>query len=266
MEGSSEYDIRRISGEGVRDERDRVASEVPLTVFVNDYELATLLCSPTQRKELAVGFLAGEGIVKSRETIREIRFSHEKTVVRIQLATELERPGLFGRRTLTSGCGRGVTFYNVLDCDRVQEIRSPCRVESSLLTGLMRDLQRKSPLFQQTGGTHAVALADTKGLLYTAEDIGRHNAVDKVLGSALLDSIDLQTSIILSSGRLSSEMTLKALKSGVPILASRSAPTGMAIRMAREKNLTLVGFVRGRRMNVYAGYERILCHGTTGDG
>ena len=122
----------------------------------------------------------------------------------------------------------------------------------------MGALQQNSNYFHQSGGTHTAAIASGKKIIYQLEDIGRHNALDKVIGRALLKEINLKDKILLTSGRISSEMIIKVLKQGIPFLVSRSAPTGAALKIAGSKNITLLGFCRGKRFNIYSGEERVI--------
>lgn len=237
-------------------DRDWVVSEVPLTIFLNDYELATLLCTPYDLEALIHGFLAAEGLISSARDVKSLVLSHNNTVAQVRTDNTL-RLGLVGKRTLTSGCGGGVTFYNIRDCSEARQIAGDFSVSANHILDCMIELQANSPLFAKTGGAHGVALADQDGICFVAEDIGRHNAVDKVIGRAMLAEMELSNKILLASGRISSDMALKALKRGIPVIASRAAPTELAVRMAVEKEMTLIGFVRGRRMNIYSGIERI---------
>jgi FdhD protein len=122
----------------------------------------------------------------------------------------------------------------------------------------LKKLQEDSSYFKLTGGTHISALADSENILFRMEDIGRHNTLDKIIGKALKEKVNLDNKIILTSGRISSEMIIKVLRQGIPFLVSRSAPTDQAINTAVERGLTLIGFCRGRRMNIYSGADRII--------
>ncbi len=247
--------IRYENGE-IKEFRDQVVEEKPLTIFINDYEIATLLCTPKDLKSLIIGFLASEGLIEDIKNISNIKFDYQNTVAKVDINKKV-RLNLLGKRTLTSGCGGGITFTSIKDCAESKTIYSSIRVKPDTILNLMQELHSSSAMFKKTGGTHSAALAQKNQLVITAEDIGRHNALDKIIGKSLIEDLSFEDKIILTSGRLSSEMVLKVLKQGIPVLVSRSAPTRMAVEMAAEKELTLIGFTRGKRMNIYTKSQRI---------
>jgi len=162
------------------------------------------------------------------------------------------------RRTLTSGCGGGITGKDIADPVRCLRVDTDFTVSPGGIFAGMERLREEASLYRLTGGAHIAALADCSGrLILTAQDIGRHTAVDKVIGKAVLSGVDVSRCVLICSGRLSSEITLKALHARAPVLASRAAPTDLSVQLARRYLLTLVGFARGRRMNVYSVPERI---------
>ncbi|HLB05892.1 MAG TPA: formate dehydrogenase accessory sulfurtransferase FdhD, partial [Thermodesulfobacteriota bacterium] len=184
--------------------------EVPLTIFLNGKEVVTLLCLGDQMKELAVGFLASEGFIERSSDIKTIRVDEEKGTAEVE--TISENPlvsGLFEKRTITSGCGKGSTFYNVMDAFKCRKVESKIKVTPAYLLGLMKNLHELSGLYRETHGAHNVALADLNGIIIFREDIGRHNAVDKIHGHAMLNGIDLSGKILITTGRVSSEILIK---------------------------------------------------------
>lgn len=235
---------------------DEIIRESPLTIFVNGYELVTLMTLPDKLKELTIGFLASENIIDHYNQINSIEFSHQSTVVQVDIEQEVDI-GLFKKRTLTSGCGKGITFSNLNDCavDNIKNL--DLHINSNLINKLMTEMQKKANFFDRTGGTHTAALADEQKLIFVIEDIGRHNTIDKIIGKALIEGINLENKLILTSGRVSSEIIIKILKQKIPILISRSAPTSSAVEIAREKDITLIGFTRGSRYNLYNDLNRI---------
>ena len=239
------------------DTDDLIIKESPLTLFINGYQFLTLMILKENLEEMVTGFLAAEGIIEGRNEIKKIEFKYEQTVALIEIKSSFS-PGDYKKRTLTSGCGGGSTFINLKDWAEAQQILSRQQHRAEVFTDLMIELQQNSRYFRESGGTHTAALAFNRKILYQIEDIGRHNALDKVIGRALLKDINLKDKIMLTSGRISSEMMIKVLKQGIPFLVSRSAPTDSALNMAREKNITLIGFCRGRRFNIYSGEERVI--------
>jgi FdhD protein len=234
------------------------AREFPLTIMLNGEQLVTVLCSPGEFEALAVGFLFSEGFIRTREEVRGLTLDAERGIVRIRTATDkTSDEKLFGKRVLTTGCGRGMAFYSYADLDRKKKVVSDLKVTPEAVLSLSRRFQGASSLYRQTHGVHSAALCDPENILFFAEDIGRHNAVDKVLGHCLLEGIAVADRILITSGRISSEILFKTAGSGIPVLVSKSAPTDMGVDLARELSVTLIGFVRGGGMNVYACRERI---------
>ncbi len=238
--------------------RDDIVVESSLEISVRGEEVVTMLSSPADRKALAVGFLRSEGIIGGAGEVGEIILQEEGKRVDVRLESErVELEEYFQRkRALTSSCGRASAVLERLEGVEVEE-DGDSRFRPDVITGLMKQLQRRSDLFRRTGGSHTAALASNDELLYLAEDIGRHNAIDKVIGKAVMNGLELSDLILLTSGRLSSEMVLKAVRSSIPIVVSRSASTTLAMRTARVSGLTMIGFVRGNRMSIYSGEERL---------
>ena len=258
MENRKSVEALHIDREGSEIRTEWAAREFPLTIMLNGEQLVTVLCSPTDLEALAVGFLFSEGIIKAKEEITGLTLDDERGIVRIRTATDKTADGkLFMKRVLTTGCGRGMAFYSYADLDRKKKVQSGLKVTPAEVLALSKGFQSASELYRTTHGVHSAALCDTREILVFAEDIGRHNAVDKVLGRCLLDGLDLSDRILVTSGRISSEILFKAAGSGIPILMSKSAPTDMGVELARELGITLIGFVRGGGMNVYAGEQRI---------
>lgn len=250
--------IKRLTHEQVDVLEDDVAVEYPLTLYLNGEECVTLLCSPEALEFLVCGFLRSEGLITSRNDISQLVLDSEKGHCWITLK-DLNPLAfqLHGKRTQTSGCAKGITFYHALDRTTLTASGSDFRVRFDDLVALMARFNGASPVFKATGGVHSCALCTGKEILLIQEDIGRHNALDKLIGEALISGLDLRDKILLTSGRISSEILLKSARSGIPMVVSRSAPTDMAVRAAEKLEMTLVGFLRGRKCNVYAGGERI---------
>lgn len=254
------FDIMRASNTELQKKRVYVPMESAVTLYVNGKELITILCSPTNLEALAVGFLNAEGFLDSLDCLTSLKVDHARGTISLQI--ENYNPlveHLNQKRTLTTGCGRGTVFYKALDSLGIKPIRSRLKVTHQVLQELMRSLLAGSETYRDTGGIHSALLGTKMGKsLILCEDLGRHNAVDKVFGECLLRDISTTNKILVTSGRISSEMLIKALKKRVPIVVSRTSPTSLAVDMARLVGLTLAGYARGDKVNVYTHPGRIV--------
>jgi FdhD protein len=258
MDLTKDVRILRYDGKCSNEVYDTVVIEYPLTIFLNGEELVTLLCSPKALDFLVYGFLVSEGIIQDKKEIADIKVDEEKGIVDILTAQQKDMSSYFsGKRMMTTGCGGGTAFYNIHDVVNCLPAVGGFKVEAQKILSLMREFSTASEVFQNTGGVHSAALSDGNKILVFHEDVGRHNALDKVLGEAFMKDIPFKDKIILTSGRISSEMLTKAAKRGISIVVSRSAPMDLALEIGKEMNITVVGFVRGNRMNVYTGSSRI---------
>lgn len=235
---------------------DPLTKESPLTIYFNNQELVTLLCTFEHIDELAVGFLRSEGFLKSKEDIYEIKIDEQQGNTSVTGRNSIIASQTFLKRYITTGCGKGTSFYQLNDavCPPVD---SSFRVKASTVFDLMTNAQRMSELFKMTGGVHSSAICSAEEIMFFREDIGRHNTVDKLAGRCFLDGIITSDKILLTTGRLSSEIIVKAARLGIPVIASRSAPTDLAVKYAADLGITLVAFVRNQRLNVYTYPERI---------
>ncbi len=241
---------------------DIVAKEFPLTIVLNNQELVTLLCSPANLRYLAVGFLFSEGLLKSKDEIKRIMVDDRRGVVRVETEgdEELASDALF-KRFITSGCRRGASFYSAADAQSQGKVESRVEISTLEVLALVNEFQYHSQIYRATGGVHSAALCDTRNIIVFSEDIGRHNALDKIFGECILSDITTDDHIIITSGRVSSEILLKVARRNIPIIVSKSAPTNLGVRLADDLGVTLVGFVRGKRMNVYTHAGRIATDG-----
>jgi FdhD protein len=206
--------------------------------------------------ELAAGFLRSEGFLSSREDILELK--EEEGAVRLKLRGDIGLvESLLDRRTVTTGCGKGTTFYHPLDALRVKPLESGAVFSPEDILARMGEVQTRSEVFQRTGGTHNASLASPDKTVLFRSDIGRHNAVDMLGGRALLDGVEVGGLALFTTGRISSEILLKTAKMGVAVLVSRSAPTALALRLGEQLGMTVVGYVRGGRFNVYTNPRRV---------
>jgi len=256
-EGTEKVAIHRVTREGKQAAEDLIVTELPLTIMVNGQELVTLLCSAIDLKHLAIGFLASEGLLKARDDIKRVTVDERKGVVRVETtAAGPEETEAVFKRVITPGCGRGASFYSAADSG-LEKATSTLTVSAAAIFELMKQFQHRSEVFLSTGGVHSAALCNETGVLIFSEDIGRHNAIDRIFGRCFMEGIDTADGIIVTSGRVSSEIVVKVARRRVPMLVSKSAPTSTAVNMAGELGITLAGFVRGGRMNVYTHDWRI---------
>ena len=225
-----------------------VVREQPLTVYVNGERFLTLLCSPFQLEPLVLGYLWMEKVITGLDEVAELQISEVDGRAEVTLRQPVTLPT---ERILTSGCGGGITFR--IDPRLFPRITSDVRVSPVDLGNRMHDLLREAVHYHASRGIHGAALADRDRVLLVAEDVGRHNAVDKLMGLALQRGIVTTDRILLSTGRVSSEMLLKAARMSVPIVASRTSPTEMAVALAEQLGVTVVGYLRGESLNLYAG-------------
>lgn len=258
MDTTKIYDILKVKDTEVNHVEDLIILEYPFTIFIDDEEIITLLCTPKSLKELALGFLFSESFIESLDVVKRVQIDEDKGRAYVDLKVrKIFNEKLQGKRTITSGCGKGTTFYNVIDSFKSKKIKDGISIDKNKIIELVREFNQKSELFLATGGVHSCALCSMNDILYFEEDIGRHNALDKILGKALLDNLDLSDKMVVTSGRISSEMLIKVAKRGIPAIISRSAPTSLAIDMARELNIVLIGFVRGQKMNIYSSFPSL---------
>jgi FdhD protein len=237
----------------LREAKGEVVREQPLSVFVNGQKFLTLLSTPLKLDCLVVGYLWMEKVIGSVRDIARLRVSEVDGRADVELTHEVELPK---ERILTSGCGGGITFR--IDPRVFPRIDSGLRVAPARLFERMKDLYLQAVGYRSSRGIHGAALADPERILFMAEDVGRHNAVDKVAGEALLSGTPMADRILLNTGRVSSEMLLKGARMGVPLVVSRTSPTEMAVGLAEQLGITVVGYLRHDAFNLYAGGDHLL--------
>jgi FdhD protein len=249
--------IHRITADSKESAEDIIVKEFPLTIMLDGQELVTLLCSPADLKYLAIGFLYSEGLLKSKDDVKRVIVDEVKGVVRIEIREgKLRDSEAVFKRLITPGCGRGASFYSAADTG-LEKVESKLTVTAAEVFELMKAFQHRSLVFRTTGGVHSAALCDNRNILIFSEDIGRHNAIDKIFGQCFEHNLTTNDRLILTSGRVSSEIIVKVARRRVPLLVSKSAPTSSGVKLADELGITLVGFVRGTRMNVYTHDWRV---------
>jgi FdhD protein len=267
--------VRRLGGASApASARDEVVLEEPLAIRIAGETLAVTMRTPGHDRELVLGFLLAEGVIASAADVLALTpcgrtgAEERENTLEVQLAPGVKPPidpdtGLFARRGTLTTSACGVCGRRSVD-DLVERVRplatTEQRVPATVVAEAVRSLSSRQPIFARTGGCHAASLVDLRGqVLATYEDIGRHNAVDKAIGSRLLaGALPCSDAVLVVSGRSSFEIVQKALAAGVPIVASVSAPSSLAVALAQRANLTLAGFVRDAAMTVYTWPERIV--------
>lgn len=246
------YYISKYEKENIAKVEDTVIVEYLFTIFLDSEEYITLICTPDSLEELAIGFLHSESIIESLDDIKNISIFEEKGYINIDLKSrKLLNDKINLKRTITSGCGKGSIYYNEIDNLKLNSYTNYKEVPYNEISKIMSQFNQKSELFKETGGVHSVALSDFSEIIYFEEDIGRHNALDKIIGRCIKDNVDISDKVVLTSGRITSEIVLKCAKLNINFIISRSAPTNVAIDLANIVNMTIVGFARGQKMNIY---------------
>ncbi len=230
-----------------------VVEEYPLRLRINGRELATLVCSPHRLNFLLAGFLRLQGFAESLDDIQSMGVCADFGLAEVRLNRELPEKL---QPTLTSGCGTGIT-YN-LPQQLLADSSSRCRSYSSdSLFQLMRQLGQRAEQYRSHGGIHSAAIGDEGGLLLYSEDIGRHNTLDRLAGEAWFKQIDLRDKMLVTSGRVSTEMVAKAARLGIGLIASRTSPTDKAIDLCVQAGITLVGYLRGESLELYCHPQQL---------
>lgn len=252
QEGAQHLTYTRVSeGEAVLTVG-RVPSEEEIAISVNGQDLVSLMCTPVLLEELALGFLFNEGLIGGLEEVASCRLCGSGRCVDVWLQHAIDVPN---RVTITSGCSGGTTFETLLT--RFSPLQSDVRVTAAQVARMMERLYAAMTVFCESRGGHASALAPSTGEIVIAEDIGRHNTLDKVAGRCLREGVPTRDGVLLTTGRVSSEMLRKAARMEAPVIISRTSPTSLSVEMARNWNITLIGYARGRGFRIYAGEERV---------
>lgn len=260
MKGKTEkIPILHITGKGGEETIDTIVRELPLTIFLNGRELVTTLCSPVDLEYLVVGILTSEGLIESKEEIKKLEVDAEAGVAYVETRGNKKVTGgqLF-KPLVASGGGKGPSSYKIPEIKEKEGVISQVTVSAGEVSALVSDFLHRSSTYQATRGVHSAALCHSKGILVFHDDIGRHNAIDKVFGQCLLGGIPLNDRIIITSGRISSEILLKVVKRKIPILISKAAPTNLGVELAKNLGVTIIRFIRGKGINVYSHGWRVV--------
>jgi FdhD protein len=241
----------RVDGENTRRDLHEVIEEVPLALFINGRHAMTAMMSPVMLEEFVTGYLYTEQIIKNVDEIESIKIEKNRMSVITKNLFKVLGP----KKTILSGCGGSTSF---IDTEKLPRIHSDYSISTATIWTSVKAVLN-SDLHVTTGGIHIVALLDGEKILAISEDIGRHNALDRVIGYGLRNKIDLSQTWVVVSGRISSEMVRKCLIANIPIIVSRGATTTLAVETAEKTGLTVVGFARGGRMVIYTHTDRIEC-------
>ncbi len=263
--------ITRIKKTEKKEVEDLVLFENPVDLYINSEPLVNIICLPKDLKELSIGFLFSIGIIDSIKDIKEINVNNLENSVFVKLKEEIDfnienldiNPV---SRVVDTTCGISSPWRNIikdsLEKTNVKEAiksKDEIKINASTIFSAIKKMQINTPLYRETGGCHGAAIFDIGGnLLSVKEDIGRHNAIDKVIGDMLLKEHNFENVFLTSTGRLTSDSVLKAIRAKIPIVASFSAAIESGIKLAFAYGITLIGFVRGSRMNIYTHSERIV--------
>lgn len=236
---------------------DVTIDEVRLNLYLNGEKTISMMCIPKDQDAHAIGYLMSENVISSYKDIEEVRIS--KDGLRVDIKANINEDSiqnLFKEKTLTSGCGGGVTG-NVAGFLEIPFNQSAFKVKAQTILDEVKIFYKDSELYNLTGCVHKAMIYLLDGTTVTAEDIGRHNAIDKAIGKCMMQGLDTTKSVLFVSGRLSSEMVTKAVMHAIPMIVSRTAPTYLGVQTAQKHGITMIGFARGKKMNMYTHQGRI---------
>lgn len=233
--------------------------EYPITLVVNGYEIAVFQLTKSHLVDWAYGYLFAEGMIDKAVDIKNISIHDDSGVIDVTLANSFDVEKLFSKKKhYTAGCGRGVTFFSMTDVKTFNKVKRGKTYPLTYLLKKRSEFALNSPLYLETGGMHGACIVDEEGNLTVREDIGRHNAVDKVIGHAVRNKLDPASLVLLTTGRVSYEMLSKAAKFGFSVVGSRTAATKQAIQLAKYLNVEVVGYLRGRMAVQYTSFGRVI--------
>jgi FdhD protein len=235
-----------------------VVTERPLTIYLNRQEIVTAMTIGDHPDWLAVGYLANQGMIEKGDEINGIDYDDDLGVVVVRTPKQTDFENKLKKRTQTSGCAQGTMFGDLMENFARIELSETATIRTSWLYRLMKTINMTPSLYLKAGAIHGCVLAQEDRVLVYLEDVGRHNAADKIAGWMFLNRTEASDKIFYTTGRLTSEMVIKCVQMGIPILASRSGFTASGVELAREANLTLIGRTRGKRFIALAGEERIV--------
>jgi FdhD protein len=233
--------------------------EYPITLVVNGYEIAVFQLTRDDLIDWTYGYLYSEGFIEKVEDILDVQVNEEIGSIHAYLNEDFDGEELFSKKKhYTAGCGRGVTFFSMTDVKSFDKISSKQTVTLSYLLKKRSEFAKNSPLYLENGGMHGACVVHEDGSLMVREDIGRHNAVDKIIGYALRERLNPEHLILLTTGRVSYEMLSKAAKYGFAVIGSRTAATKQAVQLAKYLNIEVIGYLRGKMALSYTSCDRVI--------
>jgi FdhD protein len=249
--------IDRVNGDETIEVEDVTIEEARLTVYLNGEKIISMMCIPKDQEAHTIGFLMSENVITDISDVKEMKLSEDGLRVDIKAAVDTDSlQNLYKEKTLVSGCGGGVTG-NVAGNLEIPFNQTNFVISPKVISDEVKKFYADSELYKLTGCVHKAMLFLEDETIITAEDIGRHNAIDKVVGKCKIDRLNTDKAVLFVSGRLSSEMVVKAVMHRIPIIVSRTAPTYLGVQTANTHGTTLIGFARGRKMNIYTHSGRV---------
>ena len=235
----------------------KVIQEGSLTIFLNNQEIVTLMCILDHPKYLAIGYLLNQNMIKKSEKIKKIEYDSDLGVIIIRTNTQTNYEKILKKKITTSGCAQGTVFGNIYEEIMKIYLKSKIMIKHEWIYEISRKINLTPSLYLEAGAVHGCVICKKNNPLIYMEDVGRHNAVDKIAGYMFLKKISTKDKIFYTTGRLTSEMIIKTVKMGVPILISRSGFTSWGVELAKKTNLTLIGRAKGKKYTSLSGHHRV---------
>lgn len=259
LKGTANYQVVKVREQELFRTEEPVVEEIPLTIYLNGKELVTMLAAVGEEEYLVTGFLATEGIIQEVQDIKTLTVDMQQGVIHVTTVSgETAAEKMFLKRYLTACCGKGRSaFYFTNDILTARIVNTEIKLSPQQAMAYSKMLEAASETFRLTGGVHGGALAAEGRLVCWSQDIGRHNVFDKLYGRCLKEGISTHDKVLVFSGRVSSEIILKVSKMNIAVIIARSAPTSLALDMAEELGVTVIGFARDQRLNIYTHPERV---------
>jgi FdhD protein len=233
--------------------------EYPITLELNGFEIAVFQLTKQDLEDWVYGYLFSEGMIESADDIKAVQINEDQGLIQVTLHEGFDFDELQGKKKhYTAGCGRGVTFFSMTDVKTFQKVTNAKQYKLSYLLKKRSEFANQSPMYLETGGMHGACIIDENGELNVREDVGRHNAVDKIIGHAIRNRLQPSNLVLLTTGRISYEMISKAAKFGFAVVGSRTAATKQALQLAKFLNIEVIGYLRGRMVIPYTSFGRVI--------